>query len=1163
MHAVDPNSSLAIRVVRKFLYSNLSILLVLLSLLVGFAALVLTPREEEPQIVVPLADVRVSFPGRSAREVEQLVSTRLEKLLYQIDGVEYVYSMSRPGQAVVTVRFYVGQDREKSLVKLYNKINQNTDIVPAGVTGWVVKPVEIDDVPVVTLALTSATSDDAALRRVAEEIADRLQGVPDTGITSVVGGRPRELRVDLKPEAMAAYAVSVQQVSDAVRGASTAVRAGDFSRGDRQVVVDAGALVRTAEELSSVVVAVSGDRPVYLRDVAAVTDGVSDVRSYVRFGTGPAWGRVHAEGHDVAAGTALASGPGPHDGPGQSQPSVTIAVAKKKGTNAVWVARDVIAKVEELRADLVPDDMQLVVTRNMGVTADHKVNELLEALWVAVLIVVALLAVALGWRAAFVVAVAVPIVFALTLAVNLLAGYTINRVTLFALILSLGLLVDDPIVDVENIHRHFHNRRKGTRPIVLEAVNEVRPPLIAATLAVILSFVPMFFITGMMGPYMRPMALNVPVTMIMSMVVSFTITPWLAYHVLKSAKARQEAANHSDGNGRHETDADAIKGTLTYRFFRPLMEPMLRRRWVAWTFIGVVGLLMVAAVAMPALRMVPLKMLPFDNKNELQLVLDAAEGSTLERTDAAARAFEAYLRTVPEVVAFESYVGLSSPMDFNGLVRHYYLRQGAHQGDVRVILVDKKDRVQQSHSLALRLRDDLTEVAKRHGVRLKIVESPPGPPVISTITAEVFGRPDQGSEDLRRAATLVAERLRREPGVVDVDSTVEAPQAELRFVLDRTKAALAGISDAEVAQVLETALGGRAVAAAQAERDRNTLPIVLRLPEADRSSADDLNRLYVRGGTQTLMPGQDAKMVPLAELGSWQTGVNEATIYHKNLRTVQYVFAEAAGRAPADAILDIEADRVAGGAGHVATDVAPKPVAERTFLDNGSGVPWSVPAGIEVVFSGEGEWQITLDVFRDLGIAFAAAMVAIYILLVHETGSFLLPVIIMLAIPLTVLGIMPGFWLLNQVGVREVAGYADPVFFTATAMIGMIALAGIVTRDAIILVDFIHHSLARGRTLFDAIMESRVVRLRPILLTAGAAMLGAWPITLDPIFSGLAWSLIFGLLASTVFTLFVIPVSYWLIYHNRPGHGLPQARDEADEQDEPPVAPAAVTGRLA
>ena len=1129
MHS-SPNDSLAIRVVGKFLYSNLSILLIILALVLGAVALILTPREEEPQIVVPLADVIVNYPGRSAAEVEHHISTRLEKLLYQIDGVEYVYSMSRPGQAIVTVRYYVGQDREKSLLKLYNKIQQNTDIIPTGVAGWVVKPIEIDDVPIITLSLSSQTADDAALRRVAEELVDRLQAVPDTGITSIVGGRPREISVELKPEALAAYAIPISQVNQAIKGAGSAVRAGGFTRDDAKVIVESGELFRDARQLANVVVGISGQRPIYLRDVARITDGPGELSTYVRFGAGPAWGRTHAQGLDIAAGTPVSHqiAPSTDNLASASNPAVTIAIAKKKGTNAVWVARDVLAKAQELQKTLIPADMRLVVTRNMGVTANHKVNELVEALSIAILIVVALLAIALGWREAFIVAVAIPIVFALTLVVNMLFGYTINRVTLFALILALGLLVDDPIVDVENIHRHFHIRKKATREIVIEAVNEVRPPLIAATIAVILSFLPLFFITGMMGPYMRPMALNVPITMAMSMLVSFTITPWLAYHLLKGKVTRDAARDHSAG---HDPTPDDIKQSFTYRFFKPLMQPMLDRRWVALSFLGFVGFLTIGAAAMPLFRLVPLKMLPFDNKNELQLVVDLPRGGSLERTDAAIRDLEDYLKTVPEVVAYESYVGTGSPMDFNGLVRHYYLRHDPHQGDIRIILADKKDRTQQSHALGLRIRDDLTAVAARHNAVLKLVESPPGPPVIATVTAEIFGTPEQSSDDLRASARLVAQRLKQEPGVVDVDTTAQAPQKMMRFVIDQEKAALSGISQADINQALAVALGGEAAAEAEAPSDSNPLPIVLRLPEADRSSVRDLERLYIRG--------RDGRAIPISQLGKWVELQNEQTIYHKNLRPVQYAFAEAAGRAPADAILDIQADQSHGG---IAAQPAHRDVASRSFFKNGGGIPWTVPAGIEVVFSGEGEWQITLDVFRDLGLAFAAALVAIYILLVHETGSFVLPTVIMLAIPLTIIGIMPGFWLLNQLGIRSVGGYGDPIFFTATGMIGMIALAGIVTRDAIILVDFIHHALARGRSLFDAIMESRVVRLRPILLTAGAAMLGAWPITLDPIFSGLAWALIFGLFSSTLFTLFVIPVCYWLLYANKPGHGLPEER---------------------
>ncbi len=732
---------------------------------------------------------------------------------------------------------------------------------------------------------------------------------------------------------------------------------------------------------------------------------------------------------------------------------------------------------------------------------------------------------------------------------------------------------------------------------------EIRPPLITATLAVIVSFLPMFFITGMMGPYMRPMALNVPVTMFMSMLVAFTITPWMAYHLLRrkysaggcgkgdrsnlceapSGPSRQigpvpfSAAAHEHHDPH---DLDAVKQSRLYRVFYPLMAPLLHSRAVAWSFLLGMVLLTVGAMGLAAMRSVPLKMLPFDNKNELLLVLDFDKGTTLERTDAAVRDVEQYLANVPEVSDYTSYVGLASPMDFNGLVRHYYLRQGDDVAEVRINLAGKKNRELQSHAIGLRMRNDLQAIVDRHHARMKLVETPPGPPVIASVVAEVYGRPDHRYEDILLAADTVRARLAAEPGVVDVDCVREAPQRKLTFVADKEKAAIHGITTHEIAATLQAVLKGDSVGLVRSETERNPLRIELRVPVDRRTSEFDLAKVHVKGA--------NGQLVPLAELGRWQTSRVDQMIYHKNLQRVAYVFAETAGRPPADVVVDVMADRTYGDSTNSSfprsawertprrsaarltrdaerldarshaergnedktvgngwlSDRAPRPVGERTFLSNGSHIAWGVPAGFTVAFAGEGEWKITLDVFRDLGLAFGAAMIAIYVLLVAQTGSFAVPVVVMLAIPLTILGVMPGFWLLNTLSAQQVGGYLDPVYFTATGMIGMIALAGIVTRDSIILVDFIHLSLARGRSLFDAIMESRVVRLRPILLTAGAAMLGAVPIIIDPIFSGLAWSLIFGLFASTLFTLFVIPVVYWLLYANKPGHGLPQSAME-------------------
>lgn len=1105
-------------IVGVFLRSNLSLVLLLLAVAAGAAALSVTPREEDPQIVVPLADVHVSFPGHSAHEVEQLVATPLERLLYEIDGVEHVYSMSRQDQAIVTVRFRVGEDRERSLVKIYKRIDEHVDLVPPGVAGWVVKPIEIDDVPIVTLALRSGTADAHALRRVAEEAAARLASVPDVSRTTITGGEPRAVHVYLEPDRLDAHGLAPLEVEEALREANVTLSAGAFDRDDRARQVEAGSAFARPEELNDLVVGVSGGAPVFLKDVARVADGPAEIESYVRHGFGPARGFAARPG---SPGTLIGAPAGGATG-GGAAPAVTIALAKKKGTNAVRVANAVLAAAAELKRDLLPDDVELVVTRNFGQTANDKVNELIEALAVAVFIVIALLTLGLGWREALIVALAVPVVFGLTLAVNLLFGYTINRVTLFALILSIGLLVDDPIVDVENITRHFALRGRATREVVLEAIAEIRPPLISATLAVIVSFLPMFFITGMMGPYMRPMAVNVPVAMFMSLLVAFTITPWLSYHLLRGRfrQGRGEAPAHGG-----EPDAVELRRSLLYRFFRPLMAPILASRRRAWSFLLVFGLLTAAAAALAALRAVPLKMLPFDNKNELLLVLDYDEGTTLERADAATRAFEEYLAAVPEVTDCTSYVGLASPMDFNGLVRHYYLRRGPNVAEIRVNLVGKRNRETQSHAIGLRLRPELQRIAAENGARLKLVELPPGPPVIATLVAEVRGQADSTYDELAEAARVVRLRLEAEPGVVDTDDTVEAAQEKLVFVTDKEKAALNGVAVAEIARTLELALSGASAGTLRLPGERHPLELLLRLPRALRSGSADLSRLRVTG--------RDGTLVPLLEVGRWESATVDRTIYHKDLERLVYVFAEIAGRPPADVVMDVQADRsdepVAGG---VAAAV-PLPLGGRTFLENGGGVAWSVPAEIEVGFSGEGEWNITLDVFRDLGLAFAAALLAIYVILVAQTGSFMVPVVVMLAIPLTILGIMPGFWLLNALFAGSSGGFADPVFFTATGMIGMIALAGIVTRDAIILVDFIHLSLKRGRTLFDAIMESRVVRLRPILLTSATAMLSAVPITIDPIFSGLAWALIFGLLASTIFTLFVIPVSYWLLYERR------------------------------
>jgi len=1120
---------LTLRVVRVFLESHLSIVLILLALLAGGLALTITPREEEPQIVVPNADIFLSYPGHSAEEVEKLVSSPIERYLSQIDGVEYVYSRSMPGRSMVTVRFYVGQDRERSLVKLNKWLQQNADALPEGVTGYVVKPRETDDVPIVTFTLTSSRRDDYELRRIAEELHDRLQAVPNTGISFIVGGRPRYVLVRLDPARMAGLHVAPLDVYRSLAGADSTLAAGSYTEEDREIRVESGTFFSSAPEVASCVVGVFGQRPVYLRDVAEVIDGPGEATTYVRFSQGAAWNR---NTHPGSAGTWIRSGNDPAQPLLFQQPAVTLAIAKQKGSNNVAVAEALLARMEHIARQVVPEDVKVAVTRNYGVTADDKVNELVEGLVVGIVVVIALLTIGLGFAEAMVVAVAVPCVFGFTLAANYLFGFSINRVTLFALTVALGLLVDDPIVDVENIHRHFTLAGKATRRIVLDAVNEVRPPLIAATIAVMISFSPLFFVTEEMHDYLRPMAVNVPMTMLMSMVVSFTITPWLAYWVM-----RRRSTTGRTGNDRGEgLPAPDVTKMGTYRVFRPLLEPLLVRRRNAYLFLAAILLAFVASLMLVGTRRVKPKQLPFDNKDELLLVIDMPSGTSLERTDAAIRDFEEYLRTVPEITDFESYVGTASPFDFNGMARRYFLRQSPDRADIRVNLIHKTDRLASSHDIALRLRNDLAAVARQDGAKLKIVELPAGPPVMSTLVAAVYGRPADRYEDLMRAARIVRARMEKEPGIVDIDDTIEEDQEKYIFTVDKAKAALNGVSTDEVNRTIRLALSGASAGTVALPTERNPRPIVLLPYRVDRYGTGALSRIYVRGATGNL--------VPISQLGDWRRQIEDKTIYHRNLEPVVYVTAEMAGRPPVETILDLRADRrtaeQVAAMGHPERPPAPRALEKRTMFKKGGGIPWAVPEGIRVEWWDEGEMRLTMHIFRDLGIGFLGALLAIYILLSQQTGSFRLPIVIMLAIPLMVIGVMPGYWLLNHIGTRSVGGYATPLFFSSPAMIGMIALAGIVTRNSIIIVDFVHIALSRGRTLVQALVESCSIRLRPILLTSGAAMLGAWPITKDTVFAGLAWSLIFGLFASTIFSLLVIPVAYYLMYEKRPGHGLPE-----------------------
>jgi multidrug efflux pump subunit AcrB len=811
-------------------------------------------------------------------------------------------------------------------------------------------------------------------------------------------------------------------------------------------------------------------------------------------------------------------------------PAVAISIAKKKGANAVRVAGAVTDYFTKLKRDIFPPEVNYRIIRNYGRTADDKINNLVSSLLVAVLTVTIFIGIFLGWRAALVVGLAVPICYGITLVLDLFAGYTINRVTLFALILSLGLLVDDPITGVDNIERFMkrgeHPRRRG----VILAMGEIQGALIMSTIAIILAFAPLYFITGMMGPYMAPMAFNVPVSVMASTLVAFLVTPWLAFKLLKPAP---------------EHNAYQINHTGMYRGYASLLKPLLATRRRSWLFLAVVMLLFCISLVLPALRLVPLKLLPYDNKDEFQVVVDMPENTTLERTQGVVSALNAFLRRVPEVIDFTAFVGIPSPMDFNGMVRHYYLRRGAHIADIRVTLAERQRRSQQSHAILLRIRRDLEAIANTFKARIKLVEVPPGPPVISTVTVELYGSKATPYSALQQAAGVLENRLKQEPFVVDVDTSVEDDRQKIVFVPDREKAALSGIGTEDIARTLHLANAGLVAGFMQIPSEVSPLPVVLQLPFEIRNSPQALSALRIKGRPGILkireksgMRDAPRPLVSLAELGEIRWSLQDTVIHHKNLRPVVYVFAEGAGRSPAEIVLDVGSDMNKGGPPN-----QPLPLQGRTFFFPGGGLPWTLPEGIQAVWNGEGEWEITLRVFRDLGIAFGAALLGIFLVLRIQTGLSAITGIIMLAIPLSVIGIMPGFWLLNQIGDRVVDGFSNPVLFTATAMIGMIALAGIVVRNSLILIEFIHMALGEGKSLPEALLQAGAVRMRPIFLTAGTTLLGNLVITLDPIFNGLAWAIIFGIAASTVFTLFVIPVLYSLVYADKPGHGLPMRRD--------------------
>jgi multidrug efflux pump subunit AcrB len=1053
------NTGISGRIARAFIHSRLTPLIVIASLLLGLFAVFVTAREEEPQIKVPMIDVFVAYPGASAKEVEERVTTPMEKLLWEIEGIEYVYSMASAGGNLTIVRFFVGTDMEEAIVRLQNKLMSNYDRIPPGVSQPLVKPKSIDDVPVLALTLWSERYTGFELRSVATVLADELKKDENVSEVTVTGGQRRQVKVELDPARLRAYAQSPFQIIGALKQANASLPSGAMQSANTELLVEAGGFLKNADDVKSVVVGVHDGRPVYLDDVAKVTDGPEEPSSYVFMGLGPA-----AREKSITASN-----------PAADFEAVTIALSKKAGANASVVAGKALEKVEALKGRAVPSGVTITTTRNYGETAREKSDELLEHMLIATIAVIVLVALVLGTRESSVVAVAVPVTLALTLLVNYLYGYTLNRVTLFALIFSIGILVDDAIVVVENIHRHFKMKGAGTDTAVA-AVDEVGNPTILATFTVIAALLPMAFVSGLMGPYMRPIPVGAAAAMLFSLLVAFIVSPWLGYKVLKNVK--------HDSAGMEESSR---LNTLYSRLLTPLIESRGKR---LAAFGGVIVLLLLACLLVP-LKAVTMKMLPFDNKSELQIVVDMDEGATLEETARATKALGEYLRTVPEVTDFQSYIGGASPYNFNGLVRHYYLRQGPNMADIQANFVAKDKRSSQSHDIAKRLRPGFEEIAKKHGAKIKLAEIPPGPPVLSTLVAEVYGPTEEGRIEVARKIKRVFETT---PGVVDIDWYVEESQKKLVFEVDRTKASLSGVSTEAVAANLRTAVSGMSAGLIHADYAKDPVEIFLRMPIGQRTDLSVLKSIGV--------PSATGKLVPLSELVEVKDASSDRTIYHKNLKAVTYVTGDVAGVAesPVYAILDMGSK--------IAELKAPEGYAIEQFS---ATQPW-----LEDKYSmkWDGEWHITYEVFRDLGIAFAAVLVLIYILVVAWFRSFITPLVIMAPIPMTLVGILPGHWVFGA-------------FFTATSMIGFIALAGIIVRNSILLVDFIEREQEAGTALKDAVVKAGAVRTRPILLTAAAVVVGSFVMLFDPIFQGLAISMMFGAVAATFLTLAAVPLLYY------------------------------------
>ncbi len=1048
------------KIANFFINSKLTILLMVALMIIGVYSSFLIPREEEPQINVPMADIMVGYPGATPAEVESRVAKPLEKIISNIKGVEHVHTMAMNGQAMLIVQFYVGQDVERSYVKLYDELAKHENMFPQGVYKPMVKTRSIDDVPMLGITLWSDKQDDFQLRQIAEEVTTEIEKVKDVAITKEIGGSNRELKVILDKDKMAENGVDALGIMQMIQANNGSSQSGAFVENDQEYLLKTGQFLENADDVENLVVGVNRNMPVYLKQVAKVQDGAATARSYVSLGFGK-------------ANEKFKTAPSEY-------PAVTIAVGKVKGADAMKISEKIIEKIEHLKKTIISDDVHVEVTRNYGETASDKVGELLLHLGIAIIAVTVLVMLAMGWRGGLVVFFSVPLTFALTLFAYYLLGYTLNRITLFALVFVVGIVVDDSIIIAENMHRHFKMKRLPFKQAAIYAINEVGNPTILATFTVIAAILPMAFVSGMMGPYMSPMPIGASIAMILSLFVALTVTPYLGYHLLQE----KEEQEHNEDEG--------METSWIYKMYNKIERPFLDSSPKRRLLLAVTVVLLFGSVLMFFTKSVIVKMLPFDNKNEFQVVIDMPEGTTLERTSAVTREIAQYLATKPEVVNYQNYIGTSAPITFNGLVRHYDLRGGSNMADIQVNLLHKEERDLQSHEIAKAMRPEIQKIAKKYGANVKLIEVPPGPPVLSTLVAEIYG-PDY--QEQIKVANQVKTILESNSDVVDTDWMVEDNQTEYRLEVDKEKAMLNGIAPQQVVGNLTYLLKEYPVSNLYDENSNDNVGIVLALDDKDKTSLNDIQNLKIKGS--------QGNMVAVSDLVKVVKDTLQKTIYRKDQKRVVYVTADMAGtlESPVYAILGMNEKlaKIKVPAGYKVNELyMEQPTDESDFT-----VKW------------DGEWQVTLEVFRDLGVAFLVVIVIIYMLIVGWFQNFKTPMVMMLAIPLSLIGIVLGHWLLDA-------------YFTATSFIGMIALAGVMVRNSVLLIDFIEIRLNDGVALKQAIIEAGAVRTTPILLTTGAVVIGASIILFDPIFQGLAISLVAGAIVSTILTLIVVPLIYYI-----------------------------------